>query len=241
MIERIAHITDLHLDEAFPYNDKSSARERFCKVLEHIAQQGITNIVCTGDIGTNEGVPYFFDLLKKMKLSLTLGNHDSFNEVSKHYEKGEQVGHKTNKMYWSEVRDFFKLVFLDSSAGAIDLEQINWLKKQLVTAQPIIIFLHHPIIGLPFKVDDMGKLKNRKKVLELLSKVPNKITVFCGHYHMESNLSYENITQCISPAVVYQIKKTKDTLAIDTKNFGYRIIQMEPHQLTSKVEMFHAD
>ena len=118
MLKKIAHITDLHLDESFPFNDKSSARKRFDKVLESIAANGINSVVCTGDIGENEGIPYFFEQLKKMNLSITLGNHDSFEKISPYYDAGADYDSK--KIYKSKIEGDFKFIYLDSSSGTVD-------------------------------------------------------------------------------------------------------------------------
>lgn len=160
MIKRIAHITDLHLDEQFPFDNKISARKRFDKILKSIKDNSIDKIVCTGDIGENKGVLYFFSQLKKLNLSVALGNHDNFTEISKHYNLGADFSSK--KIYRSELQNYFKFIYLDSSSGIIDIKQLEWLKKELISSNPIVIFIHHPIIGLNLKVDEIGKLKNRE-------------------------------------------------------------------------------
>ena len=182
MIHRIAHITDLHLDERFPYKDKISARKRFDQILEDIKANDVDHIICTGDIGENKGLPYFFDKLKKMDLSITLGNHDDFTKITQYYNLGADYG--TKKLYRSKLVASFKFVYLDSSAGIIDIKQLKWLKKELNSSTPIVIFIHHPIIGLNLKVDEIGKLKNRKALVKILERGSNSIIVYCGHYHM---------------------------------------------------------
>lgn len=235
MMKKIAHITDLHLDEQFPFGDKISARKRFDKILESIKDNNINHIVCTGDIGENKGILYFFDQLKKMNLSIALGNHDNFMEISKHYNLGADYSSK--KIYRSELENYFKFIYLDSSSGIIDVKQLEWLKKELISSNPIIIFIHHPIIGLNLKVDEIGKLKNREDVITILERVPNKITIYCGHYHMDSTLTYKNIKQCITPAVAFQIEKAPYEIKVNTTISGYRIIQIENKALTSEIKI----
>jgi len=240
MMKKIAHITDLHLDEQFPFEDKISARKRFDGILESIKVNGINYIVCTGDIGENKGILYFFDQLKKMNLSIALGNHDNFMEISEHYNFGADYSIK--KMYRSELKNYFKFIYLDSSSGIIDVKQLLWLKKELISSNPIVIFIHHPIIGLNLKVDEIGRLKNREDVITILERVPNKITIYCGHYHMDSTLTYKNIKQCITPAVAFQIEKDPSEIKINTTIACYRIIQIENKALTSEVKILsHAN
>lgn len=231
MSELIAHITDLHLDETFPYNDCITARRRFDIVLKAIERNNITQIVCTGDIGENKGITYFFKKLNTKDLTIVLGNHDTYEEVSKHYN------FETNRAYYSVLKENHKFIYLDSSAGIIDKEQLCWFEKELISEKPIIIFIHHPILGLNLKVDEVGKLTNREELISLLIKSTTEVTIYCGHYHMESKLIHKNITQFITPAISYQIKKKTDVIDIDTSIFGYRIIELKDAKQFSKIQL----
>ena len=165
MYEKIAHITDLHLDEPFPLKNGVSTRKRFDNIIKDIESKNITQVICTGDIGENKGITYFFEQLKTITLSITLGNHDKFAEISKHYSKG--ADYDSQKMYSSTLKTHHKFIYLDSSEGVIDKKQLKWLEKELFSSKPIIIFIHHPILGLNLKVDEIGKLKNRKEINKL--------------------------------------------------------------------------
>ncbi|PKG42896.1 metallophosphoesterase family protein [Psychroflexus sp. MES1-P1E] len=236
MIKKIAHITDLHLDEQFPFEDQISARERFDSILKNIKENDINDIVCTGDIG-EKGIIYFFKQLKKLNFSITLGNHDNFTEIIKHYNLG--ANYDSKKIYRSVIKNYFKFIYLDSSSGSIDAKQLVWLKKELISSQPIIIFIHHPIIGFNLKVDEIGRLKNQKNVTTILTEILNEITIYCGHYHTESTLVYKNITQYITPAVAFQIEKDISEIKINTAISGYRIIQLKNNELSSEVKILN--
>ena len=236
MKESIAHITDLHLDEAYPLKIGIQTRKRFDDILKDIEYKNITRVVCTGDIGENEGIQYFFEQLKTKTLSLTLGNHDTFAEISKHYSKG--ADYDSQKLYSSTLKKYYKFIYLDSSEGIIDKKQLSWLKKELILQKPIIIFMHHPVIGLNVKVDKIGKLKNREEVVTLLTKTTNKVEIYCGHYHMESTLNYKNITQYITPAVSFQVEKNPNVVETNTTFFGYRIIEIDNSTKSSKIQLF---
>ena len=234
MTERIVHITDLHLDEEFPFKNQVSARKRLDSILKDIKEHDINHIVFTGDIGENKGILYFFEQLKNIDFSITLGNHDNFNEISKHYNLGADYDSK--KIYRSLLKSHFKFIYLDSSSGIIDTKQLIWLKKEVKSSKPIIIFIHHPVIGLNLKVDEIGKLENREELTKIFTEVTNEITIYCGHYHMDSTMLYKNITQYITPAVAFQVKKDIDKIEIDTTISGYRIIQIKNNELSSKVK-----
>lgn len=235
MSELIAHITDLHLDEDFPFNHCMTARKRFDIVLQDIERKNITQVVCTGDIGENDGIAYFFRKLIFKNLTITLGNHDTFSGVSKYYNF--ELKCNSSKPYYSIVKENFKFIYLDSSSGIIDNKQYCWLEKVLISTKPIIIFIHHPILGLNLKVDEIGKLTNREELILLLEKSTVEITIYCGHYHMESKLTHKKLTQFITPAVSYQIKKKTDAIEIDTSIFGYRVIELERENLFSEIQL----
>lgn len=235
MKRRIAHITDLHLDEDFPEDHGVNTRDRFQAVLKDIKREQISEVICTGDIAETESLSYFFEQFASTPLSLTLGNHDSFLHVYKYYKTGAKPA--SQKLYRSVQEEDFKFIFLDSSADSIDSEQLSWLSSELISSTPIIIFIHHPIIGLKLKVDEIGRLQNRDKVLSLLETASVQITLFCGHYHMESSSIYKNIHQHITQAVCFQIEKNLDEIKIDTTTFGYRIIELEQGSISSKVQL----
>jgi 3',5'-cyclic AMP phosphodiesterase CpdA len=70
------------------------------------------------------------------------------------------------------------------SGGKIDDEQFKWLESKLEehTNDIVLVFGHHQLSGL-------GKLKNSKKLENLLCKYPNVVAYFCGHTH-EHDINY---------------------------------------------------
>lgn len=235
MLTRIAHITDSHLDEELPTKNGVQTRKHLNAVLNDIKKENITEVICTGDIGKGNGITHFFEQLKPFSLSITLGNHDIFSQISKYYTTG--IHPVSQKLYHSIEKENFKYLYLDSSAGIIDKEQLYWLQKELISSKSILIFMHYPVIGLNLKVDEIGELKNRDKLLRILENYKKDIVLFCGHYHMKSEIIYKNIKQYITPAVSFQIGKLQDKIELNTKSFGYRIIQIENNNITSKVRL----
>lgn len=236
MRRRIAHITDLHLDEEFPISHGIKTRDHLDTILKDIAYKGIKEIICTGDIGEHKGIEYFFEQAKDYDLSITLGNHDSYAQIYKHFKKGALQ--RTEKFYSSNTDDHLKFIFLDSSDDTIDNEQLTWLSVELSSSKPIVIFTHHPILGLNLKVDEMGSLKNQHEVRALLETVPVDVTIFCGHYHMDSSSTHGSIHQHITPAISFQIEKSPYSMEIDTTTFGYRIIELEEEKISSRIQLF---
>lgn len=235
---RIAHITDLHLDEDFPQEQGVDTRKNLEIILNDIRNKELTHIICTGDIGESQSIPYFINRVKDYLFTLTLGNHDTYEEVTKYYSTGNRS--KDKKLYSSEEKLGYKFIYLDSSSGHIDHIQLTWLGRELVTSLPIVMFIHHPIIGSDLMVDNIGKLENREEILNTLQASNKIITIFCGHYHMEQHQTHKKIHQYITPAVSFQIEKKKDKIVIDPHTFGYRIVSFEQGKISSEVQTFHA-
>ncbi len=235
METRIAQITDLHLDESYPKGHQTEGRKRFLQIINDIKKEQISSIICTGDIGESESVPYFFKQLEPFSLAVSLGNHDSFDVVSKHFNRS--VHPTIRKLDYTTETKFHKFIFLDSSEGKIKKQQLDWLKKELQSSKDVVLFTHHPIIGLNLKVDEIGALENRDEVQLILINHYKKISIFCGHYHMENILIHKNIKQMITPSVSFQIIEHPNKILTNTNEFGYRILEIDQRSITSKVKM----
>ena len=233
MSKIIAHITDLHIEDPISQKYKIPTKERLERILRDLKKEKITSIICTGDLGTKESTSYVFEQLQFASLTLTLGNHDSFMNVSPYYSKGAH--YDTQKIYSSIEDKYYKYIYLDSSKGYIDAQQISWFRKELLSLKPIILFLHHPILNAQPILDKTEGLKHRNELRNLLTNIPNKVTIFCGHYHMEHESHYKNIYQFITPAISVQIDKAN--CKINPTVFGYRIIELNKNNLFSTVRL----
>ena len=49
---------------------------------------------------------------------------------------------------------------------------------------------------------------------------------------------HKNISQFITPSVSFQIEKSKNTIEINTRIFGYRIIELREDHIFSQVRQF---
>ena len=161
MNNKIAYITDIHLDEQFPIDQGVNRRINWKTILKDISSKKIDKVIFGGDIGEKSSNQWFFESLENYNISISLGNHDYFSEVIKYYSNG--VDKKQNELYYSEESTFYKCIFLDSSSGSISQNQIDWLKKELTINKKIIIFIHHPILAVDSEVDRRFSLKERKK------------------------------------------------------------------------------
>lgn len=241
MTKRIAHITDLHLDEAFTRDNGADARKNWERIIEDIVEKGITNVVFGGDIGSPDSNGWFFDqaMKKGINLKLVLGNHDLYSHAINYF----QTGHNDREeLYYSEDDDpDFRYIYLDTSLQAISQVQLEWLQQELKTPKKILLFLHHPVLQTGTTPQKEYPLKGSEAIKSALLDVKNEVYIFCGHLHLIDERTEANITQYVSPAASYQLSKQSETTQLDTIRFGYRIIELEKSGLTSEVILFDAE
>ena len=224
-MKKIAYTTDSHLDEQFPKEKGVDARQNWQRILDDVASKSINNIIFGGDIGEYTSNKWFFDSLADFKFNITLGNHDTFAEVIKHYKLASWVS--TDELYYAFEDEFFKHIYLDSSTEKISATQFDWFKKALVTTKKILLFVHHPILKINTVVDERYPLKGREKIKSALHKIQNEITLFCGHCHTSDVRTEDNITQIMTTAASYQVEKNLEKIILNTEFFGYTIIEIE--------------
>ncbi|MFT6872230.1 MAG: Icc protein [Roseivirga sp.] len=229
MTRRIAYLTDIHLDEEFPAENGVNSKENWGLILSDVRSRGIDEIYFGGDIGSQAINAWFFDSLKDFKINLVLGNHDHFSETHKHL-KGIS-SHSSTELYYALEDQRYKYVFLDSSSGTISKPQYEWFCEEINTKKPLLMFIHHPILPIEVKVDELYGLTNRDKIVEQLDQLQHDVTVFCGHYHMNDIRTTGRIRQIVTPACSYQAEKNPLEIRVNNASFGYRIIDLTAHSL----------
>lgn len=235
-MKRIAYITDIHLDERSLINRGINARRNWEIILTDVSAREIDKIVFGGDIGDPSAIKWFFDSLQTFDFTLTLGNHDSFLEVSKYFNI--EIDSKQQELYYAQEDKHLKYIYMDSRSGTISPKQLEWFKKELQTNKKPVIFIHHALLPVDTFVDRKYALTNRDEVVAELLKLSNEVTVFCGHYHCDDVSRKQNILQYVTPAGSYQIEKGTEDIVTRDFVFGYRLIDIEKDAITTEVVMF---
>jgi len=236
MNKKIAYITDIHLDEKFPIDQGIDARKNWRTILNDISSRGIEEIIFGGDIGEKTANKWFFDSLRDYTIAITLGNHDHFSEVIKHYNF--ELIAKHPQLYYRKEDENYKYIFLDSSAGIIGKGQLDWFKKELLTSKNVVLFIHHPILAIEAEVDRQFSLKERNTIKTELLNLDNDVTIFCGHYHLEDERRNGNIWQHITPASSYQVEKVLNEIKVNNDTFGYRVIEFHQKEISTELILF---
>ena len=240
MHKRIAHITDIHLGDKTATDRGADPKKNFKAVLENVALDKIDDIIITGDLGDKESLPWLFKKLEDYKpgFKVISGNHDLFDDVVKYYKNTRPV--TNGELYYTQEDNVYKYIFMDSSSGSVSKQQLKWLEGEALTLKKIIVFIHHPVLGLETGIDKIYPLKNRDKVNAVLQEAKNPVTIFCGHYHMPDKRADGKITQYITPSTAFQVKKNSQTIEINTQSFAYRIIDLTESGIkTSLVTNFY--
>lgn len=240
-MKTIAYITDTHLDEPGPGEHGADERHNWQTVLADLTTRKIDRIVFGGDIGLFAAYPDFFESLNAYPdLMVTPGNHDTSAHVRQFFP--EKYHHSESGFYSSEEEGNMLWLFLDSSTDKISPEQMQWLEQQLSASdKEILLFIHHPILAVNTPVDRKYPLENRDGIKSLLLGYGKKVTVFCGHYHIEDETSQANIKQYVTPAISYQIKKGTVEMEGDATYFGYRMIYVDGTKIETEIVTLYPD
>lgn len=251
-MKKIAFLTDTHLgqqvflinegsgSEKMVYREAADAhQENLRTVLNDIVKKGISEVVFGGDIGSEKSNQHFFDLMNtyRLKPRIILGNHDTYAIVSTYYRHEDTDD--TQELKYAQEDEHYKYIYLDTSSNSISGTQLAWFKNELRTEKKVIIFIHHPILGIITPIDHLGAaLGRRDELKQVLLTLKNEVTIFCGHYHMEDRCAEQNIIQYSTPACAYQIEKTVPSIMINDRIFGYRIITIEDNQIGTMLVNF---
>ena len=236
---RLAHITDLHLDEEFD-GIEIDARRNLIAMLDDIAEKQIQDLVITGDLGTPASHQWLANVLRayKLRFALTLGNHDKYAEVSRHFDlqkPGSDMEH-----FYSYQSGSSNFIFLDTSSARISTEQSNWLTDELQIGMRSIVFLHHPILDTGATPQLEYPLHGSEALANLIHHSGQEVYLFCGHLHITDEQKVHKITQWVTPAGCLQVKRESPTTEILNTSYGYRIIELSDQKVESSVRVFPA-
>lgn len=233
-MQTIIQITDIHFDNNDPELKLLNPEDNFNEFLKYAKEILCDRIVITGDVAEDE--ENFKLILNKLQgicanIKYVIGNHDPMNGFEIFNQK---------RQYFMDYVEGFLVLYLDSGKGIIDDDQLQWLNNLLINNQKdILVFIHHPILDCGNTVmDKMYPLMNRSEVYNILQNTGKKIYIFCGHYHWEQKVQSGNITQYVTPSLLYQLDKNADILRIGSTNFGCRVINISRDKVESYVEIF---
>ncbi len=228
-MRRIAHLTDIHLDDGLAIAHGVDTRAHLCAVLADLARRGVAEAVLTGDLGESEALDWLFSTLSSAGIScrVLLGNHDNLQDY--------RTRPAARELFVGDVRchavtaDGFLQLYLDSSEGFIDSAQLDWISARCTAAdRPLLVFIHHPVLDCGgTTMDRLFPLEGRDALRDLFLAVPHPVSILCGHYHAVHEIHTGNITQYVTASTYAQLKTNTECLEMDGVAFGYRLLELD--------------
>lgn len=215
MYTKIAQITDLHLLAPGEPLMGLGVLDRFKQVLEHSRSFEPDAYFLTGDFCAHDPVQEIYHQLRSLldglgkPYYLAPGNHDDRSMMRNAFFL---EGHEQQPIKGLvQVKDRY-FIFLDSSAGMVEKEQLGWLTKALVQYPQSDIVIHHPPMkmGVPF-MDEKYPLKETGKLLNILRADGRRRRIFCGHYHTGRMMTHQNISIHLCPPTSFFINPDSDS------------------------------
>ena len=238
---KIVQITDLHIN-AIDESCEVNVRNNFIKLIHELSTLSFDYLVVTGDLCLSKGdtktylwIKTKLDTLQKPYYIIP-GNHDNNELISTVYD----ITLNNRSIYYYSILENRSIYFLDTSTEVLPPQQIEWFTQQLendVDKSPIV-FMHHPPIktGVQY-MDTHHALKNREETTKLLHQFTDKkFTIFCGHFHTQKEVVFNNGTLYITPSNFVNVNNEMDVLQIENHNTAYRIITSVENDVTSEVK-----
>jgi len=230
--------SDFHiLPEKDMNRDEGNPCDKIEKVIQIARETKIKPAfsIITGDIsqnGSDKGYKIAQEYMSQIEalggpVLPAVGNVDDRQRFRENLLE-EATTEKENPCYYSKTIDGVHIIVLDSQSpgkvtGALEGEQLDWLKKQLSNnTEPTIIALHHPPFKLPlpngashtvFDLEDMKRFNN-------LVKSSNVNAVLCGHMH-QSLITHRDGVNCVIGCAVLSevIFGMKEYMTYDSSGF----------------------
>lgn len=239
---RIAQITDLHIPPEGEHPFDTNPRENLLAVLDQLEDYDPHHVVLSGDLSFHDGDPDACRWIKKQIESLDVpysvigGNHDISKVIADVYDHNEAL--KGDELYFESNCHGQSILNLDSAKGQLSNAQKEWLNDSLQAGEGLaLIFIHHPpcVGGVPH-MDNNYPLQDRDEVLDILKHSNRECQVFCGHYHVEKTLTFDNVSIHITPSLFIQLSSSNHSFEIEHKIAGWRHITIKDDKLDTGVK-----
>lgn len=237
----IAQVTDIHIGpDTTSYRD-IDVRGNFKAVIDRLANRPLDLLVLSGDLAASAGELEAYIWLQQILADfphpyvLMAGNHDHVGRMISILQPPQYERHN-DALYFSRYLKGWQLLFLDSSPNRITQVQLAWLKAQSLTAHTLL-FVHHPPLkcGCHF-MDHRYALKNIDEVWPVLAQLPAIKHIFCGHYHNEKTITYQDKSIYLTPSTIFQIDMQKTHFCIEHVQPGWRMIECQGSSLRTYTE-----
>ena len=218
-MDRIAFVTDLHIDNDSTHTLGINTQKNFEATLKYIKSREYNSVVLGGDLCNKMGESFIYAYVKEKMEELGLpyfyiaGNHDDSQLLANVMDHTDRlVG---DELYFKNNTPQGSMFFLDTSKGIMSETQWNWLMKEIESVDEsfVTLFMHHPPIKAYSKhMEPRYQFKEFEKFEQLTKHFKNLVfSIFTGHYHMEKTIIKDNIRLFVSPSTYIQIDPDFDS------------------------------
>lgn len=176
--------------------------------------------------------------LAEVPFDVIVGNHDSGRHVAE--VCGPRSGLIGERLYFRRDLDGLRALFLDTSTGRLDQEQLDWLQLNVSGARgPLLVFMHHPPVhaGVPYMDDNHALRDLAGELHNVLFSGVKPVHVFCGHYHNARTVCLGPHSVHLCPSTYFQLDASKDDFATSGHSMpGVRHVEVEGERVTTWVE-----
>jgi Icc protein len=230
---RILQISDLHIGKE---NEKPSGidvKKHFLQIVKALPDYLPDMIILSGDLTYKNGDIQTYKWIRSQLLGSDLpffvipGNHDDPAMIRNVFHP--EIRLTQNKLFYSRSIEGELFLFLDSSNGELEEIQLQWIKKalKLSASDRVFVFMHHPpLLAGVAHMDNNHALRNREKIKAIFIEYGKPSFIYCGHYHVEKNISCKNLLIQICPAGFYQMDGNSEAFKIEHATPGFRVIDI---------------
>jgi Icc protein len=204
----ILHLSDVHATSGELLYGQVDGLDRLRQVGDYVVDAGVTPeaVVVTGDL-VQRGHGAVYDRVDAALTELgervgapvltVLGNHD--DPVAARVLTGHSPAHHRVLTVGA-----LRFVLLDSSTGALDAAQLDWLTETV--AEPFgmgtVIAVHHAPVPSPLPTLSKVGLRHPELLADALRGSDARL-ILAGHYHHPMNSLFHGVPVAVGPSLAY--------------------------------------
>ena len=239
----ISLVADCHVADRPEDANGVDTQANFGKVIARLRERSPDHLVLLGDYSVRE--PRRRDVewvasravLAEAPISVLSGNHDDAAQVATAFRHEDQlVG---GRLYYRQDLGVNRALFLDTSPGYIEREQLDWLRLEIRAARGrVLVFMHHPPIhmGVLFMDDRHALRDDDGAVRDALFSGPVPVHVFSGHYHTARSTQVGLHSVHLCPSTYFQLDPTREDFAVAHSMPGIRHVELLSDEVRTWVE-----
>ena len=240
---KIIQISDVHIADEGVNPEGVDVRENLLKIVKSISHEEFDFLVLSGDLCYRETKLEIYQWIKfqlksiKKPVYVISGNHDDSGLIANEFNLMRHLN--GSELFYSINSKGKSFIFLDTGQGTMSDYQYEWLSKTIkkIKEENIYIFMHYPpvLANVPH-MDNKWRFRQIDKFQQTITSYSGQFHIFCGHYHVESTIKYNNINIYITPSPFFNLKPDIEHFEVDNYLVGYRSILISESKVKTEVK-----